>query len=157
MEGNWSAFVLFGGDVGMGLSLAAAAAIIGVSILVAIGTLTGNLLPTTTEIYDSYKEMKSRYVDQIQTDIIISGATNSSNATNYDINITVENTGSTNLETCYFNILINGESQECTCSNSCLYPEEEVYFNVNNISSGNKKLKVVTNNGISDYYEYVIQ
>ena len=141
----------------MGLSLAAAAAIIGVSTLVAIGTLTGNLLPTTTDIYDSYKEMKNRYVDQIQTDIIISGVTNSSSGANYDINITVENTGSTNLETRHFNILINGENQEFTCSSSYLFPEEEIYFNNTGISSGSKKLKVVTNNGISDYYEYVIQ
>jgi len=157
VEGNWSAFVLFGGDAGMGLSLAAAAAIIGVSILVAMGILTENLLPTTTDIYDSYKEMKGRYVDQIQTDIIISGVTNSSNGTNYDINITVENTGSTNLETRYFNILINGESQEFTCSSPCLFPENEAYFNVNDISGGDKRLKIVTNNGISDYYEDVIQ
>jgi len=141
----------------MGLSLAAAAAIIGVSTLVAIGTLTGNLLPATTNIYDSYKEMKDRYVDQIQTDIIISGVANSSSGGNYDINITVENTGSTNLETRHFNILINGESQKFTCSSSYLFPEEEIYFNVTGISSGSKKLKVVTNNGISDYYEYVIQ
>jgi len=69
----------------------------------------------------------------------------------------VENTGSTNLETRHFNILINGESQEFTCSSSYLFPEEEIYFNVTGISSGSKKLKVVTNNGISDYYEYVIQ
>ena len=75
----------------MGLSLAAAAAIIGVSTLIAIGTLTGNILPTTTDIYDSYKEMGNRYVDQIQTDIIISGVANSSSGANYDINITGEN------------------------------------------------------------------
>jgi len=141
----------------MGLSVAAAAAIIGVSTLVAMGTLTGDLLPVTTDIYDSYKEMKNRYVDQIQTDIIISGVTNSSNGTDYNINITVENTGSTNLETRHFNILINGESQEFICSSSYLFPEDVAYFNVNFISSGSKKLKVVTNNGISDYYEYVIQ
>ena len=141
----------------MGLSLAAAAAIIGVSTLVAIGTLTGTLLPVTTDIYDSYKEMRNRYVDQIQTDIIISGVTNSSNGTNYDINITVENTGSTNLETRHFNILINGEIQGFTCSSSYLFPEEEIYFNVTGINNGNKKMKVVTDNGISDYYEYMIQ
>ena len=141
----------------MGLSLAAAAAIIGVSTLVAIGTLTGTLLPVTTDIYDSYKEMRNRYVDQIQTDIIISGVTNSSNGTNYDINITVENTGNTNLETRHFNILINGEIQGFTCSSSYLFPEEEIYFNVTGINNGNKKLKVVTDNGISDFYEYVIQ
>jgi len=141
----------------MGLSLAAAAAIIGVSTLVAMGTLTSNLLPATTDIYDSYKEMKDRYVDQIQTDIIIRGVTNSSSGANYDINITVENTGSTNLETRHFNILINGENQKFTCSSSYLFPEDSIYFNVTGLSSGSKKLKVVTNNGISDYYEYVIQ
>ena len=141
----------------MGLSLAAAAAIIGVSTLVSIGILTGNLLPATTDIYDSYKEMKNRYVDQIQTDIMISGVINSSNGTNYDINITVENTGSTNLETRHFNILINGENQKFTCSSSYLFPEDSIYFNVTGINNGNKKLKVITDNGISDYYEYVIQ
>ena len=48
----------------MGFSLVAAAAIIGVSILVVIGTFTGSLLPAVTDISDSYEDMRDRIIDK---------------------------------------------------------------------------------------------
>lgn len=140
----------------MGFSLVAATAIIGVSMMVATGTLIGSLLPMVTDINDSYDDMKDRAIEQVQTDITITSVTNTGGST-YDLNITVENTGSVVLETSYFNILINGTSQQFTCSKSYLYPENEVYLNITNLEgTGTKKLKVVTDNGISDYYEHTI-
>lgn len=141
----------------MGFSLAAAAAIIGVSVLIIIGTIGESLLPTTTDINDSYDDMKDRAIDQIQTDINITSVTTPSNGSNYDLNFSVENTGSVVLETSYFNILINGTAQQFTCTGSYLYPENEVYFNVTNLpGTGPRELKVITNNGVSDYYEYTV-
>ena len=88
----------------MGFSLSAAAAIIGISMLVAVEILTGSLLPLFTEVNDSYTNMKDRAIDQIQSDIAIINVATPSNGTNHDLNITLENTGSISLETRYFNI-----------------------------------------------------
>jgi archaellum component FlaF (FlaF/FlaG flagellin family) len=61
----------------MGFSLVAAAAIIGVSILVCAEVIVGNLTPTAKDINDSYDDMKDRAIDKIQTDINITSATTS--------------------------------------------------------------------------------
>ena len=141
----------------MGFSLSAAAAIIGISTLVAIEILTGSLLPLYTDIIESYSDMKDRAINQIQSDISIISVSTPSNGTNYDLNVTIENTGSITLETSYFNVLINGTDHQFTSSESYLHSKNEVYLNVNNLSgNGRKKLKIVTNNGISDHYEYTI-
>jgi len=141
----------------MGFSLVAAAAIIGVSILVVIGTFTGSLLPAVTDISDSYEDMRDRIIDKIQTDIDITTVSTPANGSNYDLNITLENTGSITLKTSDFSILINGTLHPFTCSNSYIYPENNVYFNVTNLSgTGQRRLKVVAMNGVSDYYDYTI-
>lgn len=141
----------------MGFSIVAASAIIGVSVLISIEILTGSLLPTITDIDDSYNDMVERIVDSAQTNINITSVTVTINGSNYDHNISLENTGSVTLDTSNFIILIDGESQEFRCSDPYLYPEKISYFNVSNIAgAGNKRLKVVTDNGISDYFEYTV-
>ncbi|RLF56562.1 MAG: hypothetical protein DRN27_09500 [Thermoplasmata archaeon] len=141
----------------MGLSIAAAAAIIGVSSLIALGAVIGSVLPATSNYADSFKSMKSRAINQIQTDIDITSVATPANASNYDLNITLKNIGSTVLKTSDFNILVNGTNQEFVCKNMYLYPESTIYFNVYDLpGEGSRKLKVVSDNGISDYYEYTI-
>jgi archaellum component FlaF (FlaF/FlaG flagellin family) len=141
----------------MGFSLVAAAAIICVSIVLAIEILVGTTVPTMTDVYDSFDDMRNRAIDQVQTDINIADVTPVANGSNYDINITVENTGSITLETNYFNILVNGSDNKFTCSSSYIHPENEVYFNVSSLhGSGTRRLKVLTKNGISDYYEFIL-
>ena len=139
----------------MGFSLVGAFAIIGVSILMVFEILAGNLLPAVTNYNDSYDEMKDRIIDQVQTDISITNVDTPINGSNYDLNVTVENTGGVTLKTSDFNLLINGTSNSFTCTNSYLYIDSSVYFNVTNLTgSGSRRLKVVTNNGISDYESY---
>ena len=141
----------------MGFSVVAAAAIIGVSIVVVIETLAGSLLPAVTDINDSYDEMRNRIIDKVQTDINIIAVNTPANGSNYDLNFTIENTGSVSLETSYFSILINGTIRPFICTSSYIHPEISAYFEVYNLSgSGTARLKVVTKNGISDYYEYTI-
>lgn len=141
----------------MGFSLAAAFAVIGVSILISIEILTGSLLPTITNFDDSYDDMIDREINRVQTDINITSVSTSANDSNYDHNITLENTGSVTLKTSDFTIMINGTVQPFSYSNSYLYPEKIVYFNIYNLAgNGSKRLKVVTDNGISDYYDYSI-
>ena len=141
----------------MGFSLTGAFAIIGVSILMVFEILTGNLLPAVTDYNDAYDNMKDRIIEQVQTDISISNVNTYNNGSNYDLNFSVENTGGWTLETSDFNILINGTSQSFKCTSSYLYIDSSVYINVTNLSgNGDRRLKVVTNNGISDYETYTI-
>ena len=58
----------------MGFSLVAATAVICVSLLLGIGIFLGKVLPTFSEIRESYDEMKDRTIDQVQTDINITQA-----------------------------------------------------------------------------------
>ena len=141
----------------MGFSLVGAAAIIGVSILMGIEIIISTTIPIITDVDDSFDEMRNRAIAEVQTDINITDVTSIVNGSNYDINITVENTGSVTLETAYFDILINGTKNDFTCSKSYIHPENTVYFDIFSYSgSGNLRLKVVTNNGISDYYEFIL-
>ena len=141
----------------MGFSVSAAAAIIGVAVLISIELMVANVIPTITDTQDSYDEMKDRAINQIQTDINITNVVTSINGSNYDHNVTVENTGSTSLETTKFDILINGVKQTFVCSKIYLHPENIVYFNVTNlVGAGDKRVKIVTDNAISDYYDYII-
>ena len=141
----------------MGFSLVASAAIIGVAILMAIELILGSAIPTMTDVHDSFDDMRDRAINQIQTDINVTDVTSQVNGTNRDINITVENIGSTTLETEDFNILIDGTESIFTCSKEYLHPENEVYFNVSSLQGlGDRRLKIITGNGISDYYEFTL-
>jgi archaellum component FlaF (FlaF/FlaG flagellin family) len=141
----------------MGFSLVGAAAIIGVSILMIIEIIVSTGVPTITNVDEAFDEMRNRAVDQVQTDINITGVTSLVNGSGYDINITVENTGSVSLETGNFDILINGTINDFSCSKSYIHPQNIVYFNIPSITGlGAQKLKVITNNGISDYYEFIL-
>ena len=141
----------------MGFSLVGAFAIIGVSILMVFGIFTGDLLPAITDYNDAYDNMKDRIIDQVQTDISITNVTTPSNGSNYDLNFTVENTGGCTLKTDDFNVLINGTSRSFSCESSYLYIDSSVFFNVTNLpGSGERRLKVVTDNGICDYYTYTV-
>jgi archaellum component FlaF (FlaF/FlaG flagellin family) len=140
----------------MGFSLIAAAAILGFTLFMVAEIITSDVLPTIEGINDSYGDMKERLNDQLQTDInitVVSRSVNSVNGTNYDYNISVQNTGSVTLTTEDFMILINGTGHPFTCSHKYLHPENTEYFRVVNVTgTGTTRVKVVTNNGIADYY-----
>ena len=141
----------------MGFSLVAATAIIGVSLVMGLEIIVGTTIPTITDLHESFNNMRNRVINQVQTCIDITNVTLENNGSNYDINITVENIGSITLQTTYFDILINGTKNEFNCSKLYLYPEHEVYFNILNIpGSGERRLKIVTSNGISDYYIFIL-
>ena len=139
----------------MGFSLIAAAAILGLTLFMAVEIITSELLPTIEDMNKSYGDMKDRYQNQLQSDINITMVLQSPNGSNYDYNISVKNTGSATLFTKDFQILINGSEYQFTCSRANLYPENIVFFQIMNIAgNGSQRVKVITNNGIADYYTY---
>jgi archaellum component FlaF (FlaF/FlaG flagellin family) len=139
----------------MGFSLIASAAILGVTLFMAVEIITSDLLPSLDEINNSYDDMKERFSDQLQTDINITMVTRAPNGLNYDYNISVKNSGSVSLNTTDFCILINGSTHQFSCSRGFVHPENTVFFTVRNVAgSGVMRMKVVSNNGIADYYVY---
>jgi len=139
----------------MGFSLIASAAILAVTLFMAVEIITSILLPTIEGINNSYSEMKDRLTYQIQTDINITAVSRSPNGLNYDYNITVQNTGSVTLKTGKFVVLINGTECTTICSCAHLYPGATAYFSVTNLAGGGpKRVKIITDNGIADYYMY---
>jgi flagellar protein FlaF len=139
----------------MGFSLIAAAAILGLTLFMAVEIITSDLLPTIEDINTSYGDMKKRLQDQLQSDINITTISRSPNGSNYDYNISVQNTGSVTLLAGDFMILINGSEYQFSCSQQHLYPENTVYFRIDDVvGEGSKRMKVITNNGVADYYMY---
>ena len=141
----------------MGFSLVGAAAIIGVTLLIIAEIIVGTTIPTITEINDSYKEMKDRSIDQVQTDINITSATAVANGSDHhDLTFVVNNSGSVSLETADFDVIVNGTKVTFTCATTYLFPENEATFTVKYIDgrSVSRRLKVITENGIEDYYTY---
>ena len=133
----------------MGFSTVAATAIVGVSIVMAIEIIVGTTIPAITDVHNSYDEMRDRAVEQAQTDITITAAI----WNNPNMRISVENTGSVTLNTSKFNILFEGASKTFTCSASYHYPKQTVIFTVPERADNGDMIKIITNNGVSDYYE----
>lgn len=141
----------------MGFSVSAAAAVIGVALIISLELILGSTFPVTYEFIESYNDMKNRAIEQIQTRINITSVSTSSNGSNYDLNISLKNIGGTVLKTSNFNILINGSDQVFRCSKPYIYPESRAYFDVFDLpGEGNRRLKIVTDNGLSEYHEYIV-
>ncbi len=141
----------------MGFSLVAGFSILAVSMVIAFGIFTGSFLPAVTDYKQSYGDMVDRNVEQVHTDLTIATVGVSAYGLNYNHSIQVENSGSYTLEIVDCNVLINGTIRIFTCSDTYLYPEKTTYFNVSNLpGDGPMRAKVVTGNGVADYYDYII-
>jgi archaellum component FlaF (FlaF/FlaG flagellin family) len=139
----------------MGFSTIAATAILGGTCIMIITIFSGGILPTITNYHEAFKNMEDRAVERVNTNINITSVTNTSGIY-YDFNITVNNTGQITLKILDFTIIVNGIKEQFNCSDSYLFPERETIFTLNLTGSGLKRIKVVTENGIFDYEEYIV-
>ena len=135
----------------MGLSLVAAAAIVGVAVLISIEVIVGTTIPTITDMHESYDDMKDRSIEQIQTDITITDAAWAAP----NMVISMDNTGTETVNTSYCNILFNGASKQFTSPVSYAYPEQTALFIVAERANPGDIIKIITPNGVSDYYTVV--
>lgn len=141
----------------MGFSLVAAFGIISVTIIIAVGIISENILPSVKNLNDSYDQQAKRQLNRLQTNINITEVTVTAYGPNYNHSILLKNAGSITLNTSDFIILINGVPQLFTSSKPYIYPEKQAYFNITNVPGlGAQRLKIITENGISKYYEYII-
>lgn len=139
----------------MGFSLIAAAAILGFTLFMGVEIIVSDLIPTIEEINTSYAEMNERIQEQLHTRINITLVERVLNGTDYEYTISVQNTGSTTLRTTDFMILINGSQYNYLVTRQYLYPDNTMDFQiVNQVDGGVIRIKVITNNGISDYYTF---
>jgi len=141
----------------MGFSISAAAAVIGVSLLMIVEISLGTIIPLYVDIQESYDQMKDRAVDELQTSVTIANVNTTVNASGYDLNVTIRNSGSTVIDTRYVHVLIDGASVSFSCSSTYIHPENTNYILVHGLTgSGEKKVKVITQNGISCYDSYIV-
>jgi len=141
----------------MGFSTTAAVAIIGLSIFISLEIFTGSIIPSITDYDTSYQNMVDRKVDTLQTTINITTISVTAYGLNYNHTITLHNIGSITIDASKCMVLINGINQQFTCSESYIYPEKQAFFNITNLpGDGEKTAKIITENGIEDYYIYTI-
>jgi flagellar protein FlaF len=141
----------------MGFSVTASSGIIGISILVIIELSVGSIYPAYQDVTEVYKEMKDRCLEQLHTDLRITSVNTTINGTGYDLNITIENTGSSTIDTTKCHVLINGTLHQFQGTNEYIYPESQEHLNLFQLhGTGDHRLKIITKNGISDYYTYSI-
>jgi archaellum component FlaF (FlaF/FlaG flagellin family) len=139
----------------MGFSVSASAAILAVSLIMVLEVSMGTILPILTELDESYDALRKRAVDELQTAINIENITVESNASLHDVTIMVKNTGATVIESIHVHVLINGTLTSFICDDDYWFPESHYTLSVDGISgSGDRQVKVVTNNGISSYASY---
>ncbi len=72
------------------------------------------------------------------------------------ITIKITNTGKTTLKTDDFTILINGNLTTFTCPETYIYMESMANFTVNAETVGEKRIKIITDNGIAKYEIYTV-
>ncbi|RLF35752.1 MAG: hypothetical protein DRN03_04690 [Thermoplasmata archaeon] len=135
----------------MGFSTTAAVAIICTSLLFSINLALTSMLPSISDLNDSYRLFEKKFIERKETDIDITNVT-STNGTPFNLSIEVKNTGSVTLETEDFTIIINGEMHNYSCSEPYLFPGRIVNFTVTGLTErGETRIKVVTGNGIEKY------
>jgi archaellum component FlaF (FlaF/FlaG flagellin family) len=141
----------------MGFSVTASSGIIGISILVIIEISVGSIYPAYQDVTEAYKEMKDRCLEQLHTDLRIVSVNTTINGTGYDLNITVENTGSIIIDATKCHVLINGTLYQFQVTNEYIYPETQEHLILFQLpGTNNQRLKIITKNGISDYFTYSI-
>ena len=138
----------------MGFSTIGATLIIGISIIAMLSIFSTEILPVVFDINDSYRDLENRILEKSQTSINITNVTLSNVGGNLSLNVTVKNTGSVSLNTSDFSILVNGTKKSFTATKSVIHPEKEAIFTITVSSSGSKRIKIITYNGVADYAEY---
>jgi archaellum component FlaF (FlaF/FlaG flagellin family) len=141
----------------MGFSISATSAIIGVAIVMIIEVSMGTVLPVLTDIDESYDKMRQRAVDELQTSIEIQNISVQINDSLHDISIQLKNTGSTVIDNSYVDLLINGTLTSFISDTDYWFPESIYNISVYGLpGTGMQKVKLIANNGISDYDVYSV-
>ena len=143
----------------MGFETTVVVAIFFLSAMV-LGTASYVVISASEELVDdaSY-EKNEMQIKRLQTDILIDDSTPAGSAASYDLTVTISNTGSETLRSDELDILIDGTIQSYTFLpvTTTWTPDEMKTLTVTGLSgAGSHRVKVVTENGISDYDTYSV-
>ena len=136
------------------------------TVVVAIFFLSAMILGTASYVVisasddmvsDASYEKIEMQVKRLQTDIVIDNSTPVGSAASYNLTVNVSNSGSETLRSDELDILIDGTIQPYTFSptTTTWTPDEVKTLIVAELSgAGSHRVKVVTENGVSDYDTY---
>lgn len=138
------------------------------TVVVAIFFLSAMVLGTTAYVVisashdlvdDASYEKNEMQVKRLQTDVLIDSSTPVGSAALYNLTITVSNTGSMTLKSDELNVLVDGTIQSYTFAPTATTwtPDGTITLTVEELSdAGSHRVKVITENGISDYDTYSV-
>lgn len=143
----------------MGFETAVVVAIFFLSAMV-LGTTAYVVISASQDLVDdaSY-EQNEMQIKRLQTDILMDSSIPSGSAASYNLTITLSNTGSETLRSDELNILVDGiiESYTFAPTTTTWTPDETITLTVAGLSGGGShRVKVITENGISDYDTYSV-
>lgn len=136
------------------------------TVVVAIFFLSAMILGTTSYVVisasedivdDASYEKNEMQIKRLQTDILISDSTPVGSAASYNLTVSISNTGSETLRSDELDILIDGTIQSYTFLPTTITwtPDEIKTLIVTGLSGADPhRVKVVTENGVSDYDTY---
>lgn len=143
----------------MGFELSVIAVIFFISAVL-MGTFSYTMLGASNELLDDASaEQYQMQRTLLQTDIEVEDSTPDSVAANYNLTVTLSNTGS---ETLYFDelsVLVDGNLESYTYDDiaATWTPAETRNLTITGLSGqGIHRVKVVTRNGISAYDSYLV-
>ena len=138
------------------------------SVVIAIFFLSAMILGTTTYVIvsssqdmvdDASYEQNEMQVKRLQTDVVIDSSTPTGSAASYNLTLTVSNTGSETLKSDELNVLVDGivQSYSFTPTTTTWTPDGTISLIVTGLSGGGShRVKMITENGISDYDTYSV-
>lgn len=142
----------------MGFSVSGSAAIIFVGVIVAAGIAVPPIVGSFGELSSSQSQQIDRGVDALNTDISIESAIYYDDGSD-ELELELENTGSTSLAVADTSLLVDGEipdSGDVTTavdgdSSAQLWrPGERLTITVSGVTQVPERMKVVTENGIAE-------
>ena len=143
----------------MGFETSVVVTIFFVSVMV-IGTLSYTTISSSNELLSASADEHYSHVNKkLQTDIQIVDSSAIIHNSTYQLSLEVLNIGSETLRSDEIDILVDGVYVPYSTSNTTVTwtPRTSVVLNIYDLSGfGDHRIKVVTENGICDYYSYNI-
>lgn len=136
----------------MGFSVSASFAIFMVGLLMLSTVAYSSVSRSMGLVREGRIEENNRMRDVLQTDINITNVSYISG----NLTVEIENTGSITLDSSETDLLLNGTvcTENMTLSLAKAWiPEKTLTLNVKDLTGKPSRVKVVTENGISDYWE----
>ena len=134
------------GDVGF--SVSGSAAIIFVGVMVAAGIAVPSLVGSMGALADSQGEQVDRGIDALNTEFEITSATYNESG-NGDLDVTLENTGSTTLTRNGTSVLVDGGIRADAAGTGLWVPGDTITITTGE-STKPDRVKIVAENGIAE-------